>query len=89
MYQSICQTDKRCNYKNIGEKVKLFNLQVKKSCGLLLIKAYEQIFPWLIGFTFVKEILRSRIDDHKIFITLSTLVTFSFVDFYNFLQILK
>ena len=44
---------------NIGVKVRLSDLQVKNSCGLLLIKAYEQIFPWLIDFT-----LRSPIDDH-------------------------
>ena len=50
MYQSICQTDKRCNYQNVCVKVRLFDLQAKKSCGLLLIKAYEQIFPRLIGF---------------------------------------
>ena len=76
MYQSICQTDKRCNYQNICVKVRLFDLQVKKNCGLLLIKAYEQIFPWLIGFTLVKVILRSRIDDHQTFISFSTINTF-------------
>ena len=59
MYQNICQADKRCNYQNIRVKGRLSDLQVKKSCGLLLIKAYELIFPWLIGFT-----LRIRIDDH-------------------------
>ena len=59
MYQNICQADKRCNYQNIGVKGRLSDLQVKKSCGLLLIKAYELIFPWLIGFT-----LRIRIDDY-------------------------
>jgi len=59
MYQNICQADKRCNHQSIRVKGRLSDLQVKKSCGLLLIKAYELIFPLLIGFT-----LRIRIDDH-------------------------